>query len=54
MGPGVGGGGEHNHLCGTSQYTTSMDINNTRYKRESLIQNHMRYDCALSLLERRE
>ena len=26
------------------QYTTSLDINNTRYKRmQSLIQNHMRY-----------
>ena len=34
------------------QYTTSVDINNTRYKRiQSLIQNHM---CALSLLESRE
>ena len=36
------------------QYTTSMDINNTRYKRiQSLIQNHMPM-CAVSLLESRE
>ena len=34
------------------QYTISMDIKNTRYKRiQSLIQNHM---CAVSLLESRE
>ena len=34
------------------QYTTSVDINNTRYKRiQSVIQNHMRHKCALSLLE---
>ena len=36
------------------QYTTSLDINNTRYKRiQSLIHNHMPM-CALSLLESRE
>ena len=41
------------------QYTTSVDINNTRYKKEkekkiqSLIQNHMLM-CAVSLLESRE
>ena len=36
------------------QYTTSMDINNMRYKRiQSLIQNHMPM-CAVSLLESRE
>ena len=36
------------------QYTTSVDINNTRYKRiQSLIQNRMPM-CAVSLLESRE
>ncbi len=36
------------------QYTTSVHINNTRYKRlQSLIQNHMLM-CAVSLLESRE
>ena len=36
------------------QYTTSVNINNTRYKRiQSLIQNHVPM-CAVSLLERRE
>ena len=36
------------------QYTTSVDINNTRYKRiQSLIQNHMLM-CAVSMLESRE
>ena len=36
------------------QYTTSVDINNTRYKRiQSLIQNHMPM-CTVSLLESRE
>ena len=47
--------------CGTShatsaeryQYTTSMDINNTRYKRiQSLIQNHIPM-CAVSAQEQR-
>ena len=38
----------------TVQYTTSVDINNTRYKRmQSLIQNHMPV-CAVSLLESRD
>ena len=37
-----------------NQYTTSVDINNTRYKRiESLIQNHMPMS-AVSLPESRE
>ena len=36
------------------QYTTSVDINNTRYKRiQSLIQNHMPL-CAASLPDSRE
>ena len=37
------------------QYTTSVDIKNTRYKRiQSLIQNHIMPMCAVSLLERGE
>ena len=36
------------------QYTTSVDINNTHYKKfQALIQNHMSM-CAVSLLESRE
>ena len=35
------------------QYITSVDINNTRYKKDTLIQNHMLM-CAVSLLESRE
>ena len=36
------------------QYTTSMDINNTRYKRiQSLIQNHMRHVRSESAPEQR-
>ena len=51
-----------NISCGTShattteryQYITSVDINNTRYKRiQSLIRNHMPM-CAVSLIESRE
>ena len=36
------------------QYTTSVDINNTRYKRiQSLIQNHMRHVRIESAQEQR-
>ena len=36
------------------QYTTSADINNTRYKRmQTLIQNHMRHVRSESARERR-
>ena len=36
------------------QYTTSVDINNTRYKRlQSLIQNHMRHVRSESVREQR-
>ena len=36
------------------QYTTSVDINNTRYKRiQSLIQNHMRHVRIESAREKR-
>ena len=36
------------------QYTTSVDINNTRYKRiQSLIQNHMRHVHSESAREQR-
>ena len=36
------------------QYTTSVDINNTRYKRiQSLVQNHMRHVRSESAREQR-
>ena len=39
---------------GVAQYTTSVDINNTRYERiQSLIQNHMRHVRSESAREQR-
>ena len=56
VGLGGGGGGEEGAQSSLRhyQYTTSMDINNTRYKRiQSLIQNHMRW-CAHWVCSREE
>ena len=53
-GSGISRGTSHATTTQRYQYTTSVDINNTRYKRiQSLIQNHMRHVRSESAREQR-
>jgi len=42
-----------NNQTALSEWHHSVEDKNTRYKKDALIQNHMRHECSESVLEQR-